>query len=469
MDEKQSALFNRQIKRRDFLKGMAGAGAALGIAGLAGCAPPAPETPPPAEPVAPEPKPEEPKPPEEAAPISLDFTVWSYSVETILDNIQKFQDIYPNVTVNLTDYSWTAFRETMVNRFTTNTPTDITYSGGDWLPEWAKAGWLVPLEDYFPEAADYKPKIVGYALKDMTYNGKLYGLPYYADITSFLYNEEVMKANGIEKPAETWEELEDQLGFLKDAGMTTPMVLEFAQANPTTLENFTAMVFGRGGEFFNENFDVLFKDEASAAWKQLEWLAAQYSKGTIDLLPHETDVVKALNTGQHVYTVLYNYNLAELNNVATSPLAGQFKLALMPGATHETYGFAKFYSLTKMAVDRGADVLDACWKFLEYFGGEVGGEYPIAKRWAVEKGLGFGQLPLYDDPDVQASFAQWIDPMMLKQQAGLARGRNQTVWYGIWSEFMRIQLLRGATGEISVAAAMEEAANKAEELKATFA
>lgn len=403
-------------------------------------------------------------------PIHLDFVVWSYSVETILDNIKLFEEEYNNtIKVTLTDFSWTAYHETMVNRFASKTPTDVCYNGGDWLPEFAKAGWVVPLEDYFPEAVNYKEKIVGYALKDMTYEGKLYGLPYYADITTFQYNAKILEDNGIEAPPETWEELWEQCLLLREKGMSVPIVLEFAQEMPTTLENFTAMVFGRGGELFDEEFNVLFNDPESAAWKQLKWLADAYSEGLVSLLPHETDVVKALNTGKHAFTVLYNYNLAELNNVATSPLAGQFKIALMPGDTHETYGFCKFYNMTKMAVDRGKEVMDACWKFIEYFGGEYNGEYKVAKRWAVEKGLGFGQLPLYDDKDVQASFAQWIDPAMLKAQATLARARNQTVWYGIWGEFFRIQLLRAVTGEATVEEAMKAAAEKAEELKAQFA
>lgn len=465
MKKKSKLSPSQPMDRRTFLKGMAGAGMALGLGGLAGCAPiaipavtPAPaqqEAPAAAEPAA-------------AGPINLDFIVWSYSVETVLDNIKLFEEQYPGVKVNLTDYSWTAYHETMVNRFSSNTATDVAYSGGDWLPEWAKAGWVVPLEDYYPQVKEYVPKIVNYAVKDMTYDGKLYGLPYYADITSFLYNEKLLQDNGIENPPESWEEMAEQLAFLQGKGMQTPMALEFAQAMPTTLENFTAMVFGRGGELFNENFDVLFTDESSPAWQQLQWLADQYAAKAITLLPHETDVVKAMNTGAHVFTVLYNYNLAELNNKATSPLAGQYKIALMPGETHETYGFAKFYTMTKMAVDRGQEVSDAAWNFIEYFGGEHEGQYKVAKRWAVEKGLGFGQLPLYDDPDVQASFAEWIDPLMLKEQAQKARGRNQTVWYGIWGEFMRVELVRAVSGEISVADAMQSAAAKAEELKAQF-
>ena len=57
----------------------------------------------------------------------------------------------------------------------------------------------------------------------------------------------------------------------------------------------------------------------------------------------------------------------------------------MPGAAHSTLGFAKFYAMTAQAAADPAR-RDAAWKFIEYMGG---GDYAIAKRWAVEKGLGF--------------------------------------------------------------------------------
>ena len=39
---------------------------------------------------------------------------------------------------------------------------------------------------------------------------------------------------------------------------------------------------------------------------------------------------------------------------------------------------------------------NAAWRFIEAFGG---GDYWVAKRWAVDRALGFAQLPLFDDPD----------------------------------------------------------------------
>src|SRR5437899_2722352 len=280
--------------------------------------------------------------------INLNFTVWSYSIDTIQDNINKFQTTYNNaITVKLNDVPWPQYHETMVNRLSSKTALHVLYNGGDWLPEFARAGWVVPLEDYLPRARTYyAPKIVGYALQDMTYNGKMYGLPYYADITTFQYNAKLLKDKGVANPPTTWEELTDQAKFLRGKGIESPMAFEFAVGLPTTYDNFTAMMFGRGGEYK--------------------------------------------------------------------------------------------------------------------------GQYGIAKRWAVEKGLGFGQLPLVEDADVKKSFGQWIDFAMFKLQASKARARRHAVWEGIFGEFARVQLVRAISGEAPVDEAIGAMAQKVKELRAQF-
>lgn len=116
---------------------------------------------------------------QEATP--LDFTVWNYAVDIVQDNVNRFQEINPGITVTVSDFGWPVFHETMVNRFISKTPTDVSYNGGNWLNEFAAAGWVVPLEDHFDWAAGYQEKVLPFAWQDMTFNGKVYGLPYYAD------------------------------------------------------------------------------------------------------------------------------------------------------------------------------------------------------------------------------------------------------------------------------------------------
>lgn len=472
MDQRQltEAALAGRMSRREVLRG----GIALGMAYpaiallLAACAGQQPSSGTPSGASSSAPQNASPPAASAGAPTPLDFAVWSYSVDTILSNIKEWEAQNADVTVQLADYPYNAYHETMVQRFTSSTPTDILYTGGDWLPEFAKAGWVVPIEDKLDFGA-YKDQIVKYALDDMTYDGKVYGLPYYADIVSFQWNSTVAKKYGVDHAPDTWEELAGMASSMAAKGLAKPIIYEFDQTLPSSLDTFTAMVMSRGGELFNATYDPIFEDPSSPGFQQLQFMADSLKDGYAVISPHESDVTKAMNTAQNAFTILYNYNLAALNNKGTSPLAGQFEMAMMPGSTHETLGFCKFYTMTKMAVDRGDDATTAAGRFIDSFGGAPGGEYTIAKRWAIDKGLGFGQLPLFDDAEVQKAFATWIDVNLLKEQEKIARGRLQTVWTGIWSEHMRIQMGRALAGEQTVADALKSAADKARELKQQYA
>jgi len=110
--------------------------------------------------------------------------------------------------------------------------------------------------------------------------------------------------------------------------------------------------------------------------------------------------------------------------------------------------------------------LDASWKFLEYFGGKTDGEYQVVKRWAVENGLGFGQLPLFNDSDVQDAFNAWGDVNLLQEQAKLARSKEGlTPFYGTWDVFARAELHKAYLGQESAMEALNNMAAKWNELK----
>jgi multiple sugar transport system substrate-binding protein len=227
------------------------------------------------------------------------------------------------------------------------------------------------------------------------------------------------------------------------------------------LAAYISQVYGRGGEMFDEDLNPVFADSGSEAFKHLQWL--QDAKVKHDLMsysPHESKVNVAMNTGQHCFTIMFNYMLAAMN-LPPSRLAGQFNMTLMPGKSHACLGFAKSYTMTKQAADDPRRK-EAAWAFIEAFGG---GDYKVAKRWAVEKGLGFAALPLFDDPDVIEAWKGWIDMNKFKEQAKLAKNATQTEWMGMWSEFFRPLLAKAMNGDAPVSEVMDQGAEKWNEYK----
>jgi multiple sugar transport system substrate-binding protein len=406
-------------------------------------------------------------------PVQLDFMSWSYSIETIQDNIAKFQVLNPGITVNYTDFPWFDYPDVMAARFLGGNAPDVAYNSDHWLTQWADADWVVPIEDHCPSLMPYAADFAPYATQGMTYNGKLYGLPYYADLVVFFHNAAMAEQAGFSAAPQTWDEVRDQALAMKEKGIVEyPVNIPLAKADPWTVEFFYSMVYSEGGKFFDENNEPVFNQAGGPAEKVLQWLHDAINTWKImnpaALEVVEPDVVKSLVAGQSASTVLAKYNLAAVNTTDGAH-KGKFKLALMPGSTHETTGFVRFYTLTRHAVDRGAEALDAACKFLDYNGGKTDGVYLVQKRWAIEKGLGFAVLPLYDDPEVAASINSWGDVALEREQATKARIKEGlTAWWGTWDVFAREQIHNAVSGSTPPAEALQSMADKWTELRGYY-
>ena len=406
--------------------------------------------------------------------IQLDFMTWSYSVETIQDNIAKFQELNPGIVVNFTDFPWFDYPDVMAARFIGGNAPDVAYNSDHWLTQWADAEWVVPLDDHCPSLLEYAADFAPYSIQGMTYNGKLYGLPYYSDLVVFFHNAAMAEQAGFSAAPATWDEVRDQALAMKEQGIVEyPVNIPLSKADPWTIEFFYAMVYSEGGHFFDENNDPVFNQPESPAEKILQWLHDALNTWQImnpaALEVVEPDVVKSLAAGQSASTILAKYNLAAVNTTEEGEYQGQFKLALMPGATHETVGFVRFYTLTSRAAERGPEVLDAACKFLDYFGGKTDGVYVVQKRWALEKGLGFAVLPLYDDPEVAEAINSWGDVALEREQATKARIKEGlTAWWGTWDVFAREQIHNAVTGSTAPADALQSMADKWTELRGYY-
>lgn len=403
----------------------------------------------------------------QTTPIHLTFMVWSYGIETIQDNIKRFQQKNPSVTISLQDTSWFNYHDSMATKFAGGDAPDVAYCSDHWLREWVAADWIAPLDKNAPDLAGAQGEWAPYARQGMTLGGHLYGLPYYADLIIFMYNAKMLKQAGFDHPPGTWEELASQAKAIKAKGLSQyPIDIPLKKDDPWTIEIFYSMVYSRGGHMFDGKDAPAFTAPGGAADQALTWLRDALQSKIMDpavMESAEPDVVKTMGAGQHVFTVLAKYNLAELN-AGQHEQKGNFRMALMPGAAHSTVGFVRFYALTKAAVTRHH--AEAAGKFLQYFGGKTDGKYVVAQRWALEKGLGFAQLPLYDDPQIDAAINAWGSVSLEKQQAKLARVKEGlTPSWGTWDVYAREQIGNAIVGSIPSQKALQNMAAKWAELK----
>ncbi len=409
-----------------------------------------------------------------AAPqVPLNFMVWTFAIDTINDNIKTFKQRYPNIDVRLTDYNWGQYPDTIVTNFVSgrNAP-DVLYSSDHWLQQWAAAGWIVPLDDHFPQIKEMAKSFSQYAVEGMSYNGKIYGLPYYADPMAFFYNESILKKAGFSLPPSTWEELLTQAKVIKEKGIVKhPIGFGFSQQEPFSIEVFISMVYSRGGDLFDKGGNPVFDRPGSATIKAIEWVRDALKADVLNPESLQWDGVQAGNAmlaGTQVYSISRASALAAYNDPKQSKEAGNFKIALMPGSTHQTVGFVRFYAMSNQVPRRGKEALDAAWNFLNYFGGPgPDNSYPVVRRWALDFGLGFAQLPLFRDTEILRSFGRWVDVPLLQRIGSRYSKVKQglTPWFAQWDVFTRAELQKAYLGQLTPEQTAKNMAAKWNELR----
>lgn len=417
---------------------------------VAACAPTAAPTQPPA-PAAPT-KPAEVKP---LGPVTLELAGWTYDNAKVRENIAKFEGWVTQGTpsiqakVNMSDAGYGDFDTFVTTRYAAGKSFDVLYSSDHWLAKWAAAGWVVPLEDYYPEVKKYASDITPFSLQAMTYKGKLYGLPYYADVMYFVYNKKMLADAGISVPPTTWKEVTQQSLTIKQKGLSqTPVLIGF-KAGSWFEEGLYALIYSEGGKLFDDKNAAIFDTDKGPAFDMIEWVAAAIYDDKI--MPTKVmdmtavDVQQAFKNGDAAFVIVPGYMMKEFNTPGISKVAGQAAVSMMPGKTHSTNGFTRMYLLGKGAVTDDAKKI-ASWRLIEFFGGKttVDGltDYHMAKRWSIENGLGFAVPSLWNDAAVDKAFSAVADTNVMKAQQALAQSKQgmSAPWFAEWISSVRSEV-----------------------------
>lgn len=352
----------------------------------------------------------------------LKLTGWPYQVDVVTENLGRFTDQYGWDAVFL-PFPSNEYRDKMVASFVAGTEFDVAYVRDSYLAEWAAAGWIQPitgLEGAEELLADLPQGIID----QMSFEGEVYGLPYYSGVQTLAYNAAHLEAAGIEAPPETWDEMLEQAQMIKDAGVVEyPIFMSVRSGENYLLREWETLTAARGGKLFDDDFNPLFHEEGSAAWQALDWLTEGLDAGLIDPASlTNDDPGLLLAAGTSTFQTTTDYALKAMNDPEQSMAAGDIKNALIPGTDEVrsgTWGYVRLYAITNNTQDK-----DAAWQLVQFLGGkDATGVYYVPKRWALEFGLGFSPAPLYEDEEVRNSISGWIDPDLLSAQSEYAISR----------------------------------------------
>ena len=409
--------------------------------------------------------------PSPMGPVTIQVSGWTYDTASVQANIAKYetwvktQASQPiDVTVNWTDADYDNYNTFVTTIFSGGDSRDVLYSSDQWLAQWADAGWVVPLEDYWPDVTKYKADISPFSLSALTYKGKLYGLPYYTDTMYFVYNKQMLQEAGITAPPTTWDEVTQDAKLIKSKGITDTPFEVGLEPGSWFDEAFYAMVYSDGGHMFDENNQPVFETDKGPAFDMLEWLAKGINDDQIipkKVLQEEAPDVQAdFQNGNVAFAIIAGYMMKELNTPGVSKIAGSAAISMMPGTTHQTEGYTRMYLLGKSAVTDPAK-LQAAIDLINFWGGQttVDGvtSYYIAKKWAVNNGLGFSINSLWQDADVNKAFASMADTTVMQKQKNLALSKEGMTapWFAEWISYARAEVPKALLRQESTSTALE--------------
>jgi multiple sugar transport system substrate-binding protein len=88
--------------------------------------------------------------------------------------------------------------------------SNIDVIGGDviWPAQFAANGYIADLSDRFSE--EERSEFLPAPIQANTYEGRIYGVPWYTDAGMLYYREDLLEHSGFSEPPRTWDELKEQ-------------------------------------------------------------------------------------------------------------------------------------------------------------------------------------------------------------------------------------------------------------------
>jgi multiple sugar transport system substrate-binding protein len=373
---------------------------------------------------------------------SVNFTAWSAAIDQVKAHIGAFENA-TKIKVNYENFPWAQYRTSVVTRLVANAPMDVLWVSDGWLPEFAEAQWLAPIDD-IPELMKYNAEAAAYCTQAMSYKGKQYGLSYYGDHISFVVNTELMAKAGVDKPPTTWDEVVSASLKIKQAGVAEYPLLIALAIDTWLIEFVSAMVFAHGGRFVDEKGAAVMAEPGKGAIEAAAWIRDAIhthkilSPGAVET--PDINALRAFGSGAHAFYIVPTYRIRALNDPAQAAAAGKIRPAMMPrgprSTQSETCGWIRFYGMTPGAKANAARRANAA-KFIEFFGGKDStGSYRFQKLLLTDLGLPFCTTPLSADPEVKAFWDKWAGggDVIAAQAASALKKDVIAPWFGEWNE-----------------------------------
>ncbi len=335
-----------------------------------------------------------------------------------------------------------------------NSPYDLVYMDIVWVPKFAAAGWLMPLDDRI-STEELEPFIQA-DVKGGSYQKKLYRMPFRSDAGMLYYRTDLLEKAGKEPP-DTFEELISISADLQNKGLIPWGYVWQGKQYEGLVAMFVEILEGFGAFWVDpETLEVgLDKPEAT---KAVEFLRTTIERkvsppGVTTYAEEETRLL--FQNGQVLFLRNWPY-IVGLASQPNSPIRGKFALKPMisslgqnSGACLGGWGFG---------IAKTTKHPEAAWEVIKFFSRE-----DILRKFILATGYVPSRLSLFNDPEIVAKYSHYPQLLEVVKKSVLRPPISQ---YAQASDILQRYLSAALTQRMTPEQAMKAAAEETRRLLA---
>jgi ABC-type glycerol-3-phosphate transport system substrate-binding protein len=158
----------------------------------------------------------------------------------------------PSANVTIDDIDYGNMKQKQLTSFQAKAGSgnyDVVWVNSLWMKEYVDAEYILPIDEYVKNAGLDLSIYAKGLLDGCIFNGKLYGLPTFAQTLIIAYDSEIFQREGIKVPANA-EELIAAARYFKEKG--TGIALP-AQQGIDASNLFSQLLFSENGYYFDQN------------------------------------------------------------------------------------------------------------------------------------------------------------------------------------------------------------------------
>jgi multiple sugar transport system substrate-binding protein len=377
-------------------------------------------------------------------PAALTFSgsVLGAEGEIVRRQVERFGALNPGlpVEIRVTPDSADARHQLYVQWLNARSPEpDVLQLDVIWTPEFAAAGWILPLDRFGPDMADFFPATIA----ANQWQGRLFAVPWLVDVGMLYWRTDLLDG-----PPATFSDLAAAARAAVAAGTVSHGLVWQGARYEGLVCVFLEHLVAFGGRLLDDEGAVTV--DAPEAVRALEFMRQAIGDGVVPpavLTWQEEQTRFAFQNGTALYMRNWPYAAALMNRPGSS-VAGKFATSPMPREAGEP---AAALGGAQLAINARSRHADAAWRLIAYL---------TAPAQLVERAQAAGQFParpsLYDGDTLAGALP--VPPAEARRIIERAVPRPVTPVYTELSSVLQVHLHRALIGQETPQDALARAA-----------